>query len=190
MNFMKIKTNCISNGEGIRTALFVTGCSHKCKGCFNAVAWNPKSGEPYTTDILEFILDSMKYPYVDGLSLLGGEPFEEYNLDDLITLCRMTRDIYNKDKSIWVYSGYTFEELIKLSGGTTVDDYEIISGGPMTGVLSHKRAVVTKTTNGILVMPETHVVVQKRKAKTAVSVNRAKSSCCHCRMCTDWSNRI
>lgn len=113
MNFMKIKTNCISNGEGIRTALFVTGCSHKCKGCFNAVAWNPKSGEPYTTDILEFILDSMKYPYVDGLSLLGGEPFEEYNLDDLITLCRMTRDIYNKDKSIWVYSGYTFEELIK-----------------------------------------------------------------------------
>lgn len=113
MKFMKIKTNCISNGEGIRTALFVTGCSHKCKGCFNAVAWNPKSGEPYTTDILEFILDSMKYPYVDGLSLLGGEPFEEYNLDDLITLCRMTRDIYNKDKSIWVYSGYTFEELIK-----------------------------------------------------------------------------
>ncbi len=85
--------------------------------------------------------------------------------------------------------GTTFEELIKLSGGVTVDDYEIISGGPMTGVLSHKRAVVTKTTNGILIMPEHHVIVQKRKAKTAVSVNRAKSSCCQCRMCTDLCPR-
>lgn len=113
MNFIKIKTNCISNGEGIRTALFVTGCSHKCKGCFNSVAWNPKSGEPYTTDTLEFILESLKYPYVNGLSLLGGEPFEEYNLADLTTLCRMVNDIYNKEKSIWVYSGFTYEELIQ-----------------------------------------------------------------------------
>lgn len=113
MNFMLIKTCCTSNGEGIRTALFVSGCSHRCKGCFNAEAWNPNNGEPYTTDTLEYILDSLKYPYVKGLSLLGGEPFEEYNLDDLITLCRMTNDIYNKDKTIWVYSGYTFEELIE-----------------------------------------------------------------------------
>lgn len=120
MNYMKIKTNCISNGEGIRTAIFVSGCSHKCKGCFNAVSWNPNNGEPYTTETLEFILDSLKYPYVKGLSLLGGEPFEEYNLDDLITLCRMVKDIYNKDnndektkKTIWAYSGYLFEELIK-----------------------------------------------------------------------------
>lgn len=85
--------------------------------------------------------------------------------------------------------GTSFEELIRLSGGVTVDDYEIISGGPMTGVLSHKRAVVTKTTNGILVMPEQHAIVQKRKAKTAVSINRAKSSCCQCRMCTDLCPR-
>ncbi|MBE7042642.1 MAG: NADH-quinone oxidoreductase subunit J [Ruminococcaceae bacterium] len=96
----------------------------------------------------------------------------------------------NHPQTYCVPLGTTFEELIKLSGGVTVEDYEIISGGPMTGVLSHKRAVVTKTTNGILVMPENHVVVQKRKAKTAVSINRAKSSCCHCRMCTDLCPRF
>lgn len=113
MNFMTIKTNCISNGEGIRTALFVSGCSHYCKGCFNVEAWNSKNGEKYTTDTMEYILDSLKYPYIKGLSLLGGEPFEEYNLDELITLCRMTNDAYEGNKDIWAYSGYTFEELIE-----------------------------------------------------------------------------
>lgn len=85
--------------------------------------------------------------------------------------------------------GTSFGELIRMSGGVICDEYEIISGGPMTGTLSHKNAVVTKTTNGILVMPEQHIIVQKRKAKTAVSINRAKSSCCQCRMCTDLCPR-
>lgn len=85
--------------------------------------------------------------------------------------------------------GTSFEELIRMSGGATEHHYEIISGGPMTGILSHKKAVVTKTTNGILIMPENHIIIQKRKAKTAVSINRAKSSCCQCRMCTDLCPR-
>lgn len=95
----------------------------------------------------------------------------------------------NRPQTYCVPLGTSFEELIRMSGGPSCEDYAIISGGPMTGNLSHKGAVVTKTTNGILLMPEQHIVVQKHRAKTTVSVNRAKSSCCHCRMCTDLCPR-
>lgn len=85
--------------------------------------------------------------------------------------------------------GTSFLDVIKLAGGTKTDDYEIIKGGPMTGTLSNKYDVVTKTTKGILVFDKNHPVVMKRKAKTGISVLRAKSSCCQCRMCTDLCPR-
>ncbi len=95
----------------------------------------------------------------------------------------------NRPQTYCVPLGTSFAELIRMSGGVSCEDYEILSGGPMTGMLSHKNAVVTKTTNGILVMPEQHIIIQKRKAKTEISVNRAKSACCQCRMCTDLCPR-
>jgi Na+-translocating ferredoxin:NAD+ oxidoreductase RnfC subunit len=85
--------------------------------------------------------------------------------------------------------GTSFMDLIKLAGGILTPDYEIIKGGPMTGTLSNKFDVVTKTTKGILVFPKNHPVIVKRKAKTNISVLRAKSSCCQCRMCTDLCPR-
>ncbi|MBE7053527.1 MAG: hypothetical protein E7391_04550 [Ruminococcaceae bacterium] len=88
-----------------------------------------------------------------------------------------------------VVVGTSFLDVIKLAGGTKTDDYEIIKGGPMTGALSNKYDVVTKTTKGILVFPKNHPVVLKRKAKTNTSVLRAKSTCCQCRMCTDLCPR-
>ena len=85
--------------------------------------------------------------------------------------------------------GMQFSELIELAGGVTCSNYDVIKGGPMTVTLASEYDVVTKNTNGILVFPETHPVIMKRKVKTAISISRAKSTCCQCRMCTDLCPR-
>ncbi len=85
--------------------------------------------------------------------------------------------------------GTSFSHLIELAGGVTVEDAEIISGGPMTGNLSSQSAFVTKTTNGILVMPDDHYIVMKRKQKPQISIRRAMSSCCQCKSCTELCSR-
>lgn len=98
------------NGEGIRHSLFVSGCSHRCKGCFNAPAWNRFYGKPYTLELESQIIEDLKHPKVRGLSLLGGEPFE--NLPRLIELVdRMKSECGDKD--VWAWSGYTFEEILE-----------------------------------------------------------------------------
>ena len=113
MNYMEIKYNNIANGPGIRTSLFVSGCSHACKGCFNYEAWNRNGGKPYTTAVQMEILDSLNKEWVDGLTLLGGEPMMDYNVDTLIDLCKEVRKLY-PNKTIWVFSGWTFDELIDM----------------------------------------------------------------------------
>lgn len=111
MNYMEIKYNNVANGPGVRTSLFVSGCSHACLGCFNQEAWSSKAGLPFTEEVKKEILNSLSKTYVDGLTLLGGEPFMGYNVPELISLCRTVKELYPK-KTIWVYSGWTFDELI------------------------------------------------------------------------------
>lgn len=112
MNFQRIKYNNISNGTGVRTALFVTGCSHACKGCFNQEIASPKTGQPFTLETENEIIESLKPSHIQGLSLLGGEPFMRYNVSGLINLCKRVRaELPTKD--IWIYSGFTIEELMK-----------------------------------------------------------------------------
>ena len=111
MNLSKVKYNCISNGIGIRTAVFVTGCSHGCKGCFNQSIANKNTGEPFTDDVKTAILQSLEPSYIHGLSLLGGEPMMSYNAPELAKLCREVRELY-PTKNIWVYSGFTYEQII------------------------------------------------------------------------------
>lgn len=111
MNYSVIKYNNISNGESIRTSLFVTGCSHGCRGCFNQSIANKNTGKPFTDDIKRDILSSLKPNYVAGLSLLGGEPMMAYNIPELITLCKEVKESY-PSKTIWVYSGYTYEQIL------------------------------------------------------------------------------
>ena len=113
MNYMEIKYNNIGNGVGVRTSLFVSGCSHRCKGCFNYEAWDKHSGQPYTEEIEKQILDSLSKPWVAGLTLLGGEPMMPYNVTALIHLCQQVREVC-PEKTIWVYSGWTFEQLLEM----------------------------------------------------------------------------
>ncbi|MBQ9116221.1 MAG: anaerobic ribonucleoside-triphosphate reductase activating protein [Clostridia bacterium] len=108
MNYALIRKNDIANGTGVRVSLFVSGCRHRCKGCFNREAWNFDYGKPFGEAEIEEILSACDRPYIEGLSLLGGEPFEPENRSELIRLCRRFRERF-PDKTVWCYTGFTLE---------------------------------------------------------------------------------
>lgn len=108
MNYANIKYYDIADGTGVRTSIFVSGCTHHCKGCFNEVTWDFGYGEPFTPAVEQKILDSLKPSYIAGITLLGGEPFEPVNQRGLIGLLRRVHKEY-PEKTIWAYSGYTYE---------------------------------------------------------------------------------
>ncbi|MCM1115517.1 MAG: anaerobic ribonucleoside-triphosphate reductase activating protein [Clostridium sp.] len=110
MNFGEIKTNDIANGEGVRTSLFVSGCRHHCKNCFNQQTWDFSFGKPFTEETMLSILKSCEPSWINGLSLLGGEPFEPENQRVLLPFLIMFKEKY-PDKDIWCYTGFTFEEI-------------------------------------------------------------------------------
>ena len=108
MNFASIKKCDVANGIGVRVSLFVSGCSHHCKNCFNEDAWDFDYGKPFTKEDEQEVLNLLKPSYISGLSLLGGEPLEPCNQLGLITLLRNFKKQY-PNKTLWCYSGYTFE---------------------------------------------------------------------------------
>jgi len=108
MNYATIKNCDIANGPGVRVSLFVSGCTHRCPGCFNEVAWDFNYGSPFTQDTIDLILDMLKPQYVKGLTLLGGEPFEPQNQGAIVELLRQVKQRY-PEKSIWAFSGYLFD---------------------------------------------------------------------------------
>ena len=109
MNYATIKYCDIANGEGVRTSLFVSGCRRHCPNCFNAVAWDFGYGAPFTKEVRNEILESLAPGYINGLSLLGGEPFEPENQPVLAELLEEIKSTY-PEKSIWCYSGYLFDK--------------------------------------------------------------------------------
>jgi anaerobic ribonucleoside-triphosphate reductase activating protein len=112
MNYGKIKYCDIANGPGCRTSLFVSGCRNNCPGCFNPETHDFEYGEPFTPDTLQKILDESRHYYIDGLSILGGEPLDERNREVVALICHSFRRAYPA-KSIWVYTGYTWEQLMQ-----------------------------------------------------------------------------
>ena len=127
MNYATIKFNDIANGIGIRTSLFVSGCTHKCKGCFNSEAWDFNYGAPFTPEVEEEILKSLEPGFVDGLSLLGGEPFEPQNQLALYPFLKRVKERF-PNKDIWCYTGYLFDkELLSSSRATTPVTKDMLS---------------------------------------------------------------
>ncbi len=110
MNYGEIKKTDIANGIGVRVSLFVSGCRHHCKNCFNQATWDFNYGSEYTEETEKEILLSLKPAYIKGLTLLGGEPFEAENQKELAGLCKKVRQMFPY-KDIWCYSGFTFEEI-------------------------------------------------------------------------------
>lgn len=109
MYYGEIKKCDIANGEGVRVSLFVSGCTHHCPGCFNQDTWDFTYGEEYTEDTEQEIIEALKPDYINGLSLLGGEPFEPRNQEILVGLLRKVKKLY-PEKDIWCYSGYLFDK--------------------------------------------------------------------------------
>lgn len=109
MNYAAIKPTDVANGPGVRVTLFVSGCTHFCKDCFNSEAWDFDYGQEFTKETEDEILKLLAPDYIVGLTLLGGEPMEPVNQEGLLPFVRRVRECF-PDKSVWCFTGYDFEE--------------------------------------------------------------------------------
>ena len=114
MNYANIKYFDIADGEGVRTSLFVSGCRRGCKNCFNSVAWDFAAGEPFDRAVEDKIIESLDHPFIDGLTILGGEPMEPENQAGLVDFVERVRAAYpvESGKTIWCFTGDVLEELM------------------------------------------------------------------------------
>ena len=116
MYYGSIKSTDIANGEGVRVTLFVSGCTHHCKNCFNQETWNFCYGKPFTKEVEDEIIKMLEPDYIKGLTLLGGEPMEPQNQEALLPLVKRVREVYGDKKNIWCYTGYVLDrDLLKES---------------------------------------------------------------------------
>ena len=112
MNYAEIKENDIANGPGVRVSLFVSGCPHHCKGCFNEMTWDYDYGKEFTEQTIAYLLKVLEPSYVQGLTLLGGEPMVRANQQGLLPLLRQVKKVYPQ-KNIWCFTGYVYETDIR-----------------------------------------------------------------------------
>ena len=136
MNYATIKPRDIANGPGVRVSLFVSGCTHRCPGCFNEEAWDFDYGQPFDQSTIDEILGLLQPDYVQGLTLLGGEPFDPRNQPAIVELLRQIKAKYPQ-KSIWAFSGYLFDRDIlpgRLGDPTITREYlsylDVLVDGP------------------------------------------------------------
>ena len=152
LNYAKIKNCDIADGPGCRVSLFVSGCRHHCKGCFNAEAWDFNYGLPYTKEIENEIIRLLKPSYIQGLTLLGGEPFEPENQIELVKLLKMVKETY-PEKNIWCYSGYLY-------------DVDMIEGGKIfTDVTKEMLSYIDVLVDGEFVIEQKDITLQFRGSR-------------------------
>lgn len=111
MYYGNIKNCDIADGEGVRVTLFVSGCTNRCEHCFQPETWDFHYGEPFTREVEDKIISMLTPSYINGLTILGGEPFEPSNQRDLLPFLVRVREVY-PDKTVWAFSGFTLEELL------------------------------------------------------------------------------
>lgn len=126
MRYGKINKTDIANGPGVRVSIFVSGCDRHCEGCFNPETWDYGYGELFDYGTVDEIIEAMKPDYISGLTVLGGEPLAVRNYLWTIRLCMRVRSAY-PDKTIWLYTGYTFEEISGLGIWGYID---VVVDGP------------------------------------------------------------
>ncbi len=114
MNYAQIKNCDIANGEGVRVTLFVSGCTNRCEGCFQPETWDFSFGQPFTKETEDKLIGMLAPSYINGLTLLGGEPFEPQNQRALLPFVKRVRETYPQ-KNIWAFSGFTLEQLLNQS---------------------------------------------------------------------------
>ena len=117
MNYANIKSHDIANGPGVRVSLFVSGCTHRCPGCFNEEAWDFDYGKPFDQSVIDHILDLVKPGFIKGITYLGGEPMDPRNQAGLLELTRQIRAAY-PEKSVWCFTGYVWDKIPVVAGVT------------------------------------------------------------------------
>ena len=110
MNYLSLHKSDITNGPGVRVSLFVSGCTHRCKGCHNPDGWEFSNGTKYTSETESEIIEALSKPYIKGLSLLGGECYDQIDLEELVNLVRKVK-MYYPTKDIWIWTGYEFDQI-------------------------------------------------------------------------------
>lgn len=111
MNFCGYESVDLVNGDGVRCSLWVSGCSHGCRGCFNQKAWSYDYGDPFTDAEVERILADLSRPFIKGLSILGGEPLDPQNIEEVERIITLIRGRYGDKKDVMLWTGYTFDEI-------------------------------------------------------------------------------
>ena len=111
MNYMKIVPCDIANGPGVRVSLFVSGCDHRCPGCHNPQTWDPNAGQPFTEDTLDELIELLRPDYIQGLTLTGGDPLYPENRETIFHIIGKVVENFGNSKDIWMWTGYTWEEL-------------------------------------------------------------------------------
>lgn len=109
MNYADIKRVDVANGEGVRVSLFVSGCNHHCKGCFNECAWDFNYGNKFTDENIDEVINYLNHDHIEGLTLLGGEPLEYVNQEGILPLVKRVKEKF-PNKNIWCYTGFDFEK--------------------------------------------------------------------------------
>ena len=152
MNYGTIKNYDIANGTGVRVSLFVSGCRHHCKGCFNSETWDFNYGNPYTKEVEAEILEALKPAYIQGFSLLGGEPFEPENQKELAGLLQKIKESY-PEKNVWCYTGYLY-------------DVDLIPGGKVYTEYTDKMlACIDTLVDGEFIEPEKDLTLEFRGSR-------------------------
>ena len=137
MNFAKVEKCDVVNGTGIRVSLFVSGCRNNCKGCYNKIAQDFKFGNKFTDQIMLEILEYLSNEYVSGLSILGGEPMDEKNVEEVANIVSIVRHRL-PTKNIWLWSGYTLEQLQSRECASTnyiLSNIDVLVDGPFVEAL-------------------------------------------------------
>lgn len=127
MNYAAIKDTDIANGEGVRISLFVSGCTHHCKNCFNKETWDFNFGQEFTEEVQNKLIQMLSPNYITGLTLLGGEPMEPQNQKGLLPFIKKVRETFNNTKTIWCYTGFIFDkDLVKNGRAYTENTDELL----------------------------------------------------------------
>ena len=140
MNYCEIKPFDIANGVGVRVSLFVAGCTHHCPGCFNPETWDFNAGKRFDKRVIDRIIKALEPDHINGLTLLGGEPFEKVNQRGLLPLIRQVKELYPQ-KDIWSFTGYIYDRDL-LPGGRAycevtdefLDSLAVLVDGPFVEV--------------------------------------------------------
>ena len=137
MNYHNVKTCDLLNGERARVVLWVAGCPHSCKGCFNRQTWDKNSGIPFTSDVVDEILQALSEPFCNGLTLSGGDPLATYNYETVLDLCKLVKNQF-PTKTIWIYTGYVFDE-VKVKYPEILNYIDVLVDGPYIEKLRDKK---------------------------------------------------